>query len=53
MARLNRYFVVNQPQHVIQRGNNRAPIFADAQDYQFYKECLFDACKQHSLAIHA
>jgi len=28
MARLPRYFVKDQPLHVIQRGNNREPIFA-------------------------
>ena len=27
MARLPRYFVPGFPQHVIQRGNNRSPLF--------------------------
>lgn len=27
MARLPRYVLVGQPQHVIVRGNNREPIF--------------------------
>jgi REP element-mobilizing transposase RayT len=27
MARLGRYFLVDQPLHVIQRGNNRQAIF--------------------------
>jgi len=53
MARLHRYFIANQPQHVIQRGNNREPIFADTQDYSFYKECLSEACEQYDLAVHA
>ncbi len=30
MARLKRYFVPDQPQHVIQRGNNREPTVAAA-----------------------
>ncbi len=28
MACLPRYFIVGQPQHIIQRGNNRQVIFA-------------------------
>jgi putative transposase len=31
MARLARYVIPGQPQHIIQRGNNRQMIFA-AQD---------------------
>lgn len=53
MARLSRYFVPDQPQHLIQRGNNREPIFAQDNDYQFYKECLLDATRQHGLVVHA
>jgi hypothetical protein len=33
MARLGRYFLPDQPLHVIQRGNNRQPIFFAEQDY--------------------
>ena len=36
MARLPRYFVPGLPLHVIQRGNNREPIFAGEDDYRFY-----------------
>ncbi|HIG79427.1 MAG TPA: transposase [Cycloclasticus sp.] len=53
MARLPRYFVKNQPQHIIQRGNNREPIFAATEDYQFYLNCLKDASGEHQLKIHA
>ncbi len=53
MARLPRYFVKNQPQHVIQRGNNRELIFAGNADYQFYLDCLQEAAERHRLAIHA
>ena len=35
MARLPRYVIPNQPQHIIQRGNNRQVIFAAVADYQF------------------
>lgn len=53
MARLPRYFAENQPQHVIQRGNNREPIFGAEADYRFYLYCLQEAAERHDLAIHA
>jgi len=40
MARLPRFVIPDQPQHVIVRGNNREPIFIDEADYQFYLEKL-------------
>jgi putative transposase len=53
MARLARYFVKGQAQHIIQRGNNRDPIFAGDQDYRFYLECLQEAADRHVLDIHS
>ncbi len=40
MARLPRYFVPGQPQHIILRGNNRQTIFAAEQDYLFFRDLL-------------
>jgi len=53
MARLPRYFVKGQPQHIIQRGNNRELIFVHDDDYQFYLECLQSAIEKNKLAIHS
>lgn len=53
MARLSRFYLKDQPQHIIQRGNNREPIFASQQDYEFYLTCLKDAATRHQLKIHA
>ena len=53
MARLPRYFVKGQAQHIIQRGNNREPVFANNDDYHFYLQCLDEAARQHELHIHA
>lgn len=53
MARLPRYFVENVPLHIILRGNNREPIFANDEDCQFFKQSLADAAKRHMLAVHA
>ena len=40
MARLSRFIIPGQPQHVIQRGNNRQDIFCAEGDYQYYFERL-------------
>ena len=53
MARLPRYFLKDVPLHLIQRGNNREPIFASDEDCQFYKDILLDAADRHQLSIHA
>ncbi len=53
MARLPRYFVPGQAQHIIQRGNNREPIFAARTDYSFYLDCLQDAIERHGLNVHS
>ena len=53
MTRLPRYVNPGQPQHIIQRGNNRQVIFAADADYQFFRDTLAGAAKKHVLAIHA
>lgn len=53
MARLPRYYLPNQPQHIILRGNNRHPIFQDEEDYLFYLDCLAEASKRNGCQIHA
>ncbi|MDN5935416.1 MAG: hypothetical protein L0H75_04450, partial [Nitrosospira sp.] len=40
MARLPRYTIPGQPQHIIQRGNNRQAIFVVEADYQFFRNAL-------------
>jgi len=45
--------IPGQPQHLIQRGNNRQPIFAAEADYQFFRDALVEASRRHGLAIHA
>lgn len=53
MARLPRFILPGQPQHVILRGNNRTEIFCAEADYQFYLDKLQLACEKHSCDIHA
>ncbi len=53
MARLPRYVIPGQPQHIIQRGNNRQLIFAAEADYQFFRDTLIEAAEKYGLKIHA
>ena len=53
MSRQPRFVLPDQPQHVIQRGNNRDVIFVADDDYRFYLEKLGVACKRFGCDIHA
>ena len=53
MARLPRFVIPGQPQHLIQRGNNRDVIFVSDDDYRFYLEKLQGACNKYHCDIHA
>lgn len=53
MPRKPRMYMAGMPCHVIQRGNNRDACFFAEQDYQFYLECLADACRRFRVAVHA
>jgi len=44
MSRHPRFIFPGQPQHVIQRGNNRDVTFVSDDDYIFYFEKLEAAC---------
>ena len=53
MARLPRFFAKGFPLHIIQRGNDRDPIFVSEPDYLFYLDCLERAAAENGLSIHA
>ena len=53
MARLGRYFIAGQPLHVIQRGNDRKPVFFTEEDYAQYGEWLVAASDDNGLSVHA
>ena len=40
MARLPRIVIPGQPQHIIQRGNNRQNVFTSAADYHVFRDAL-------------
>ena len=53
MARLPRFFIEGQPHHVIQRGNNRTPMFTCDEDRLYFELCLGKAVSEFGVAIHA
>jgi putative transposase len=52
MARLGRYFLPDQPLHVIQRGNNRGAIFFAVEDYAGYHDWLAEAAGRYFCRVH-
>ena len=53
MARLPRFSIRNQPQHIIQQGLNGKKIFNEDQDYQYFHDCLDAASYNYQLKVHA
>ena len=53
MARLGRYFLAEQPLHLIQRGNNREAVFYCEEDYERYRAWLAGAAADNGCAVHA
>ena len=53
MARLARLAVPGHPHHILQRGNNRQPIFSTVADRQVFVDLLHSACNKFAVALHA
>ncbi|MGA0570198.1 transposase [Variovorax sp. VNK109] len=53
MARLPRLTLPDYPHHVIQRGNNRQPVFLSRGDREFFLSLLGEHAAAHQVAIHA
>lgn len=53
MARPPRLDFPGVPQHVIQRGNNRAACFFNDVDRRFYLKCLAESAARRGCAVHA
>jgi len=53
MARLPRLAIAGCPQHVLQRGNNRQPIFGDAADRERYLTLLLEHATRLKVAVLA
>ena len=53
MARLPRIVVPGQPLHIVQRGNDRNPVFFTEMDYRVYLDVLNEVSHRYGCAIHA
>lgn len=53
MARLPRLTLPDYPHHVIQRGNNRQPVFVTRDDREFFLALLAEHAAAQQVAIHA
>ena len=53
MARLARFFLPNQPIHVIHRGKDGRRVFFGKGDYERYRNWLAEAADKYGCAIHA
>jgi len=53
MPRKARMFLPGVPCHVVTRGNNRNSCFYERENYEFYLQCLLDACQRHEVSLHA
>ena len=51
MARIKRIVISNTPHYVTQRGVHSMNIFFKHDDYEYYKNILFEQCKLHELKI--
>jgi len=53
MARLPRLTLPEHLHHVVQRGNNRQPIFIDREDFEQMLSLLTENAQKHAVAVHA
>ena len=53
MPRKPRFFLPDVPTHIVQRGNNREPIFFDESDYHSYLEWLLTGTQRYQCDIYA
>lgn len=53
MARLPRFTIKDQLQHIIQLGRDGQQVFYQEQDYQYFRDCLDAATYNNWLKVHA
>ncbi|TNF86545.1 MAG: transposase [Gammaproteobacteria bacterium] len=53
MARLPRYTIINQSQHIILQGREGREVFFQEQDYRYFHDCLEAAAYNYGLKVHA
>jgi putative transposase len=53
MARRHRLYLPSTPQHVVKRGNNRAPCFRSADDHRHFLRWLTEAAIRCECLVHS
>ena len=53
MPRHPRLFLPDLPLHIVQRGHDRQPVFAEPNDFRFYLDNLAEAKVTMSIRVHA
>ncbi|QKX18567.1 transposase [Microbulbifer sp. YPW1] len=53
MPRKARILVANMPHHVVQRGHNREAVFLADEDYQYYRDNLFEWKDKLGIKLYA
>ncbi len=53
MPRKPRFYLLSVPAHIVQRGNDRQPVFFARADYTAYLGWLFERAERYGCDIHA
>ena len=53
VAQIARVVVPDLPHHVTQRGNQREPVFLEADDYRLYRRLIATAARRARTAVWA
>ncbi|MFC6634933.1 transposase [Microbulbifer taiwanensis] len=53
MPRKARILLANMPHHIVQRGHNREPVFLADEDYQYYRDNLFEWKEKLDIRLYA
>ena len=53
MPRYSRIFLTGYPHHIVQRGHDRKPVFANDGDYRYYLDNLGEQLETRHVALHA
>jgi len=53
MPRYRRPFLPDIPLHIVQRGHDRQPVFAEPNDFMFYIANMIEAKSKYDVRVHA
>lgn len=53
MPRKPRFIIPGVPQHIVQRGHSREPVFFEDSDYSAYRDWLCEGARRYHCDIHA